>query len=599
MTRSIIATGNTSKKSVWRGWNLKLTLCVLLLLLTFALGEKNSTETHSEKKKGCDKKCFNECTQDKDLNVCGSECDCDKEAKELATELTKNERCWGQCRQNCVLEMFNPKSPKDTTAAPGDCFGNCSCICNRGCTASCEKSPMKGFCLQSCGCPANKTISEDLLEKGEDYFKLPLDPRSGDELAVEFQGKLADVIAEKFNKTQEKEKVVLNKKLKKVEEKWNDYVKNADKLGLDPKVFCNQTCSHDCFLEADQTTYDILTGCLISKCQCFQPKLPQASEKISFEALLALKNIILSEEGETLNSEIITEKTIIAADTVEVKYPTKEDTEKASKEVKEEAKDTKQKADENAKDAKHEAKEKLSEAKHEADEKASEVKHKAEEKSEKVSESVKNATGTVGDSIKGTGEKVKEVAHNISEGATEKAGEVRDKVAEIAEEGKQKVKEIADSFTGSEDEKKKLDLPPTSVPSPKKSEDQKVLEDVPKIGENECNLTCFRECLDLKKFVPYPVIQQCINVRCHCTLDNTSEKLEALMQMASLNVVSSPEIVNEKPSVFVTFLLTAFILAILAGGATLLYLYFADKELRKRLSSEMEYTQEPGYERLA
>jgi len=56
------------------------------------------------------------------------------------------------------------------------------------------------------------------------------------------------VLDDKYNTTkkqQETEKQELNKKLAKIEQKWNEYVANANKIGIDPTVFCNQTCSHD------------------------------------------------------------------------------------------------------------------------------------------------------------------------------------------------------------------------------------------------------------------------------------------------------------------------------------------------------------------
>lgn len=193
-----------------------------------------------EAPKVCDEACFATCSQDKDIILCGTECNCQDKAQQLQTELTKNERCWGQCRQQCVIDMFTKPKVSDL-GTPGDCFGDCSCVCNRGCTQSCEDSPFKENCLQSCGCPKDKKQTEGLIKRSQDYFDAPLDPRSSDEIAAEFQGKLADVIAETFNKKEAKEKKVLNKKLQKIEDKWNRYVENANKLGIDTQVFCNQT----------------------------------------------------------------------------------------------------------------------------------------------------------------------------------------------------------------------------------------------------------------------------------------------------------------------------------------------------------------------
>jgi len=119
------------------------------------------------------------------------------------------------------------------------------------------------LCLQSCGCPLSKRKTKKLLEISEDYFDLPLDPRDDSDLEEDFSGRLADIFDIKYKKEHAKEKKVLDKKLKKIERKWNEYAEKARKLGIDTTVFCNQTCSHDCFLEADQSSYEILTKCLI------------------------------------------------------------------------------------------------------------------------------------------------------------------------------------------------------------------------------------------------------------------------------------------------------------------------------------------------
>lgn len=640
-------------------------ICVVIVGVFSAETSTNSTAKVEEKK--CDESCFNVCSIDKDLETCGLECNCQEKAKELNIQLTKNERCWGQCRQECSLEMFT-KTTKDATAAPSDCFGDCSCICNRGCTDSCKTSPLKAFCLTSCGCPNNQTVTNALLKKSEEYFKADLDPRSGDEITAEFQGKLADAVAKStkkttvaevkpvetkipevvapqpkvieaqvpeakatetllpqvkllaqsdeedvgddfedyINKAKEryaekraaKEKKILNRKLQKVEERWDEYVSDATKIGVDPLVFCNQTCSHDCFLEADKSTYDILTGCLINKCQCFQPRLPKVSDKISFEALIALKNIILDEEANS-NYEVTTSHTLSdvvkvtsAVESPEEKYPGPED-----------QRDAKEKAEARVEKAKQDATDKGEEIKQKVDDKAQEIKQKVDDKvgeikqksDEKLTTDKKEEIKKV---VEEAGEKAKETGKGVGDYVKETAVGVKDKVVEIASKGKEKVKEIADSITGSGDNKTQTDIPPTGIPDATSGPGDSI---VPPQADSlkGCNLTCFRECLDLKRFIPYPVIQQCISVRCHCNLENTSDKLEALMQMTSLEALSSLELQNKQPSLLFAFFLTALVLAILAGGATLLYMYVLDQGLRKRNFSEMDYATEPGYERLA
>lgn len=139
-------------------------LCVLMLGVFSS--ESPASPTDSKVAKKCDEPCFESCSKDKDLTTCGAQCGCEEKANEMNIQLTKNERCYGQCRQNCSLEMFAPKPPgTNATGSSGDCFGDCSCICNRGCTESCKTSPFKAFCLSSCGCPNNQTVTNALLKK--------------------------------------------------------------------------------------------------------------------------------------------------------------------------------------------------------------------------------------------------------------------------------------------------------------------------------------------------------------------------------------------------------------------------------------------------
>mmetsp|Transcript_39396 Transcript_39396/g.38941 ORF Transcript_39396/g.38941 Transcript_39396/m.38941 type:complete len:152 (+) Transcript_39396:300-755(+) len=150
-----------------------------------------------------------------------------------------------QCRQDCILDIFTEDSEENF--GQSNCFGECACVCNRQCTQSCtnSKSKTNKFCLQSCGCPSNKKRSDLLLKKQKEYFDLPLDNKTDDELAQEFAGKIADLVTHKDTEKQTKERQVLDKKLRKIERKWDEYAENAKNLGINATVFCNQTCSHD------------------------------------------------------------------------------------------------------------------------------------------------------------------------------------------------------------------------------------------------------------------------------------------------------------------------------------------------------------------
>ena len=503
--------------------------------------------------------------------------------------------------------MFT-KDPKDNEGSPGDCFGDCSCVCNKGCTDSCKNSPMKHFCLQTCGCPSNKNATEALLKRSEDYFTQPLDPRSSDELAADFQKRLSKILAKKFNKTDELEdededeeakyQRKLNSKLVKIERKWNDYVENANKLGVDPTVFCNQTCSHDCFLEANESPYDILTGCLINKCKCFQPKLPKVSSEVSFEALIALKQIIAEEEeaehqltqnSVSANSEIIHKEDAPSSEistehkkpSLQIALENEESTAEDSSQTESESKENNKKQKQTQESQSEETGEKQNTGENENQESTD-----SEEETKRIVEEGKKRVEEAGKTAKETAE------------------QEESKVSEIAHKGKEEVNKIVDSVLG-QGYDNQTEVPPTSNPpqeTPTESETTPAAESGEQVeSEKECNLTCFRECLDLKKFVPYPVIQQCIEVRCHCTLDNTSQKLEGLTQLNSIDTFTSSEVQKEKPSVFLNLLLTLFILSILGGAAYFLYQYITEKDRLNKFyeGSEIEETfEETGYQRI-
>ena len=165
-----------------------------------------------------DKVCFDTWILTKDVSIWEVECVCSQEAQDLTIELQKTQRCFSECRQNCALDMF---SSDFGTSKQGvnhaDWFGACSWICNKGCTDSCAASPIKGACLQSCGCPNNANKTEQLLLKSQAYFNLPLDPRSEAEINAEFQGKLSDMITQKYKDAENKVKFELNTHLGRLE----------------------------------------------------------------------------------------------------------------------------------------------------------------------------------------------------------------------------------------------------------------------------------------------------------------------------------------------------------------------------------------------
>lgn len=114
----------------------------------------------------------------------------------------------------------------------------------------------------------------------------------------------------------------------------------------------------------------------------------------------------------------------------------------------------------------------------------------------------------------------------------------------------------------------------------------------------ECDLSCFDECLKLQKYVTFPVVQQCITVQCHCDLDTGVNKLQEYLSLSSMNALSSATLNNSKSSVFTHLLLTLFVLAIMGGSVYLLFKYITEKEKMQRSSykDDMEYTQNAGYE---
>ena len=53
-------------------------------------------------------------------------------------------------------------------------------------------------------------------------------------------------------------------------------------------------------------------------------------------------------------------------------------------------------------------------------------------------------------------------------------------------------------------------------------------------SETVCNLKCFGECVEMESLVPKSVIQDCIEVKCHCKLEDTPEKVAAIAEIYNI-----------------------------------------------------------------
>ena len=145
---------------------------------------------------------------------------------------------------------------------------------------------------------------------------------------------------------------------------------------------------------------------------------------------------------------------------------------------------------------------------------------------------------------------------------------------------------------------------PTTVPT------EIVAPAAPAAPENittpECDLKCFRECLELKKYVPFPVIQQCIEIRCHCQLDENAEKLSAISALYNFDAINKANEMAKGDGQGTSFLLNLIITILLfsvlsaciyvvyklASKDEILYTKYFDDE------GEMVYNEQPGYQRI-
>lgn len=163
---------------------------------------------------------------------------------------------------------------------PGECFGNCQCMCDHSCTSKCSlhiNEKQKNACLTThCGCP--KVDPQEIVTVGDQLWAEDLISANEDDIQDVFDQEIATSISPARQKRLSK----LSRKLIKVKAKWDQYIANADALEIDATIFCDEKCASDCFSTdeyKDQEIFQIVSKCLIKDCQCFTPELPKASQK--------------------------------------------------------------------------------------------------------------------------------------------------------------------------------------------------------------------------------------------------------------------------------------------------------------------------------
>jgi hypothetical protein len=81
------------------------------------------------------------------------------------------------------------------------------------------------------------------------------------------------------------------------------------------------------------------------------------------------------------------------------------------------------------------------------------------------------------------------------------------------------------------------------------------------IKARECDLPCFKECLGLKKYAPYPVIETCVTKKCKC---DVSIPTQSALELISVDLI--PEEMTTQGVGFFGFL-WRFFLAVAIGFA--------------------------------
>jgi hypothetical protein len=639
----------------------------------------------------CDQIGFNACVQNtENITLCGTTHHCEEQAAKLVIESTKISRCYSQCSRDCVFGIVAGTS-LDSKIPVGQCFSDCSCVCNKECTQNCDLSPLGEMCYISCGCPADEEARDELLEQSEEYYSQPLDPRTDDQITAEWNGKLADGIDKKSKQTDTSERKVLDKKLNKLERKWDKYVADATAIGIDPTVSCNLTCSHDCFLETDEAStpvaddgselYNILTGCLIKQCQCFNPKLPHAQNYIEFDGLMKLSSLISLVESEATSEPI--DATIVEPATTTTAKVDSEPLEPVVEPVVETSTPVEAATVEAAT---------VEAAPVEA----------APVKAAPVEVAPIEVAPVKADPIEATPIEVTPVKVDPIEAASvsEPASVVSDKAVPVSEPTPVVASEVAETPVEVVSEPTPVEPTPTIVPeivipaevSPTKdtpSTPTPIIETTPEsvvvapvvevtpsaqtpapvgpvievapsaqtpapvgpvievtpsaqtpapvgpvievtpsaqpvVGpvavvtplsqdplakdkvdtstfkkQKECNLKCFRECLsDLKKYVPFPVITQCIDVRCHCKIESKVSTLDALVQHAEAQGILDMVEPSTKTGIISILLMATILIIIFAAIGILAFIYNDEKKKKVVDLEHWGVAQHEAYERL-
>lgn len=480
--------------------------------------------------------CYRDRTsEDKDCNLASN---CTESTDEFVIDAIKGERCWVDGRRTCILNIFSEQMNI------GDCFAQQACVCAKDCSDYCYTQkfmPSKQCMSERCGCDLPKETVDKLQE---DYFSKDLgvaNPHESEELdAAIVDARLARE-ARIAEATAKREKYL--HKLEKIQRKWNDYNAKADAAGISLDVFCNLTCSNSCFTDAEHSAEQvshILTTCLIQKCHCFKPSLPKAikeGEK-QYDSLLEFTNIITQVESEpeqtypSIEVQAVEKKTAEkVVDAIWGTDPVVEETKPVEPAVVEPVAPTT----------------------------PEESKPVAPVVADTPAAPVEEHIAPVAADTPATPEPETPVAEPTSE---HKDTTESHTVADIS-------KEITDAVNDSV-----KDANATVKAAVKEAE----VDITPAVEALVCDLGCFKECLALKKFAPYPVIETCVTKKCHCTVSIPNQEALELIDVDSL-----PEFTQSGGVGFFGFL-WRFAMALIIGAA----LYFGTKKVIDVVDDKMK-----------
>jgi len=379
----------------------------------------------------------------------------------------------------------------------------------------------------------------------------------------------------------------------------------------------------------------VLTKCLISKCQCFRPKLPDAKDYISFESLIILKNIITEEEEK---SEQVADAYEQISKEYEHQVDKLDDTADLIDEIIE---DTIKAANTTTSEEEPIVPEEPTPQRPDTPTEESQPTPVEEPKAEETSpaNSTEPVTPVVPEDTPAAPTNNTETATPTEEPATpteepatpteEPATPAEEPVAPVVPEDTPTNK--TEPATPSEEapaipEEKPTtpeETPVTPEETPVKPEEQpvtpeeqpvtpeeipshnqthsEILDTVTKKAQN-CNLTCFDECLDLKKYVPYPAIEQCVDLRCHCSFNAITRNVQSLLSTTSNEDIMAQMRLSaqEKPtsSIFGAFVMFLLITVATLGVAYLVYRYIGQNN-KRRAYSDYGVSDSQAYERLA